>query len=312
MMNNSKKIISAFCLALSFLFISIQGQTNKPVKSIASGVVNGKAVALPVPEYPVEARQAGITGTVNVQVVIDETGKVISAKTVDGVNNAALRKAAEAAALKATFLPTTLSGEPVKVTGIIIYNFVKPVSNEEKLKILGLSSFLFSLKYFANDMENYNKIFESDDIIKETVEEFSSVAPELSKLNTLKNLSAKERGAKIDEVIISVKKNLNSSDQWQFQTGEAFAGILSQFFLAGINEEVDLNKFDEAAIKTNLVKINTLIATAPDDFPKDVLVKLREFSELSSRDTFLTEENWEEFSNKFMSLMETISPDSTK
>ena len=53
--------------------------------------------------------------------VLDETGKVISAQVTDGPQ--ILREAAVQAALKATFSPTKLSGQPVKVTGIINYKF---------------------------------------------------------------------------------------------------------------------------------------------------------------------------------------------
>jgi TonB family protein len=59
---------------------------------------------------------------VNVQVVISETGKVISAKAAFG--NAALTAAAQQAALQARFSPTMLGDQPVKVSGIITYTFV--------------------------------------------------------------------------------------------------------------------------------------------------------------------------------------------
>jgi protein TonB len=62
-----------------------------------------------------------VAGTVVVEVVIDETGKVISAKASSGP--ATLREAAVQAALRARFSPTKLSGQPVKVTGVINYKF---------------------------------------------------------------------------------------------------------------------------------------------------------------------------------------------
>jgi hypothetical protein len=57
-----------------------------------------------------------------VRVLIDETGKVISARAISG--HPELRKASEDAASRAEFTPTTLAGRAVKVTGSIIYNFV--------------------------------------------------------------------------------------------------------------------------------------------------------------------------------------------
>jgi protein TonB len=89
---------------------------------ISKGVINGEALALPRPAYPPIARQLRIQGVVSVQILIDETGKVISAKVVSG--NPALATAARQAAFAARFSPTRLSNEPVKVSGVITYNFV--------------------------------------------------------------------------------------------------------------------------------------------------------------------------------------------
>ena len=95
----------------------------KPVpKQISGGVLNGKATSLPKPAYPAAARAIRASGTVPVQVTIDENGNVISASATGG--HALLRAAAVAAARNAKFSPTKLSGQPVKVTGVINYNFV--------------------------------------------------------------------------------------------------------------------------------------------------------------------------------------------
>lgn len=89
---------------------------------IHKSVINGEALSLPKPPYPPLARQMGIQGTVNVQVLIDETGKVVSAKAVAG--NPALVSAAQKAAFGARFSPTLLNQLPMKVSGVITYNFV--------------------------------------------------------------------------------------------------------------------------------------------------------------------------------------------
>ena len=93
-----------------------------PRAPISGGVLNGKAISLPKPAYPPIARQAHASGTVVVQVTIDENGNVISATPVSG--HPLLRAVAAAAARGARFSPTKLSGQPVKVTGVITYNFV--------------------------------------------------------------------------------------------------------------------------------------------------------------------------------------------
>jgi protein TonB len=93
-----------------------------PRAPISGGVLNGKAISLPRPAYPPIARQAHASGTVVVQVTIDENGNVISAHAVSG--HPLLQAVAVSAARGARFSPTKLSGQPVKVTGVITYNFV--------------------------------------------------------------------------------------------------------------------------------------------------------------------------------------------
>lgn len=93
-----------------------------PRAPISGGVLNGKAISLPKPNYPAIARQAHASGTVVVQVTIDENGNVISAHAVSG--HPLLQAVAVSAARGARFSPTKLSGQPVKVTGVITYNFV--------------------------------------------------------------------------------------------------------------------------------------------------------------------------------------------
>jgi hypothetical protein len=94
---------------------------NPPPKAqVQGGILNGRAVKLGRPIYPAEAREA--SGTVMVQIVFDETGKVIWARAVSG--HPLLRKVCEDAAWQSTFPPLTLSGKPVKVMGVLQYNFV--------------------------------------------------------------------------------------------------------------------------------------------------------------------------------------------
>jgi TonB family protein len=102
--------------------------TPKPeipkVLKVSQGVLTSKVLNLPRPNYPPLAKQIHLQGSVSIQVLIDEHGKVVSAKALSG--HQVLVNAAEAAALQARFSPTLLSGQPVKVSGVIIYNFVLP------------------------------------------------------------------------------------------------------------------------------------------------------------------------------------------
>ncbi|HLM58629.1 MAG TPA: energy transducer TonB [Pyrinomonadaceae bacterium] len=89
---------------------------------VKGGVLNGKAISKPTPAYPPIAKAARASGTVVVQIIVDEEGKVESASAVSG--HPLLQQASVVAARGARFSPTYLSGQPVKVSGVITYNFV--------------------------------------------------------------------------------------------------------------------------------------------------------------------------------------------
>ena len=91
------------------------------LKAVSGGVLNGMALTMPSPAYPDTAKRIRIAGTVVVDVVIDEDGQVISAEASGGPIT--LREAAVKAARRARFSPTKLSGQPVKVSGVINYKF---------------------------------------------------------------------------------------------------------------------------------------------------------------------------------------------
>ena len=90
-------------------------------KTISGGVLNAKAVSMPEPTYPPIAKQAKASGRVVVQVVVDEKGNVISASAISG--HPLLRAASVVAARRAKFAPTKLAGKPVKVSGVLNYDF---------------------------------------------------------------------------------------------------------------------------------------------------------------------------------------------
>jgi len=106
---------------ITYNFVVDGGPSDQP-RSIRGGTLNGKAIELPNPVYPSDAREAKVGGTVSVQVTVDEGGNVISAEAISGDER--LRAAAVDAARRARFSQTLLNGEPVKVVGVITYNFV--------------------------------------------------------------------------------------------------------------------------------------------------------------------------------------------
>jgi TonB family protein len=107
--------------------VAVDNAPTPPAKTprmVSGGVLNGNAVTLPAPVYPETARRMRTSGVVEVEVVIDENGKVLSANAVSGP--VVFRDNAVQAAMRAKFTPSKLSGQPVKVTGKIIYNFRMP------------------------------------------------------------------------------------------------------------------------------------------------------------------------------------------
>jgi TonB family protein len=104
---------SLLCIAAN-----ISAQTSK----VSNGaVLNDKATKLVKPDYPPAARAVNAGGTVNIEITIDEQGNVVSATAVSG--HPLLKQVSEEAAKASKFSPTFLKGKPVKVTGILIYNF---------------------------------------------------------------------------------------------------------------------------------------------------------------------------------------------
>ncbi len=89
---------------------------------MATEDLKARAISVPFPAYPPIARAAHASGTVKVAVVVDEEGVVISAKSISG--HPLLQAAAVSAARYARFQPVKVDNKPVKVSGIIKYDFV--------------------------------------------------------------------------------------------------------------------------------------------------------------------------------------------
>jgi TonB family protein len=100
---------------------AVNSNSNAQSQTISGGVLNSKAISLPQPPYPPAARAVNAAGSVTVQVLVDEKGEVVSATALSG--HPLLRAAAVQAARRARFAPTKLSGQTVKVNGVLTYNF---------------------------------------------------------------------------------------------------------------------------------------------------------------------------------------------
>ncbi|HEX8423367.1 MAG TPA: energy transducer TonB [Pyrinomonadaceae bacterium] len=86
-----------------------------------AGVLNQRTTALPKPASPVSWKRLDAPVTVTVEVVVDITGRVTSARAQGGPE--ALLEPAESAARRATFLPFYVAGRPVRARGLINYTF---------------------------------------------------------------------------------------------------------------------------------------------------------------------------------------------
>jgi TonB family protein len=102
--------------------ILVSDPNPPPKATISGGILNSRSLNNVKPSYPKAAHEAGASGKVDVRVVIDETGKVIWARAISG--HPLLQQSSEDAAWQTKFPVTKLSGQPVKVSGTLLYNFV--------------------------------------------------------------------------------------------------------------------------------------------------------------------------------------------
>lgn len=156
-------IILSFCVNLTF------GQNNQKTKPIICSDCfshQAKPICLPKPKYPATAKAVGASGDVQVQMTIDENGKVIEAKAITG--HTFLKIAAEKAALQAKFEPILIGGKPIRITGIIVYKFAMDGKEEtpdilnDKPEQLGmLNSYAYYLPMPKSPWGNYKVSKES-------------------------------------------------------------------------------------------------------------------------------------------------------
>jgi protein TonB len=81
-----------------------------------------KVVSITQPAYTEDARAANIAGKVRVELTVDATGRVSSARVLEGLGHG-LDEAALAAARAATFEPGTRCGKPAAATFVIAMRF---------------------------------------------------------------------------------------------------------------------------------------------------------------------------------------------
>jgi Ca-activated chloride channel homolog len=92
-----------------------------PLTTVSAGVLQGTAIKKVKPAYPELAKTAKLGGTVQVQITVNESGEVTDARVIGG--HPLLSGSAVEAAKRWKFNPVKLSGKPVKVQGVISFNF---------------------------------------------------------------------------------------------------------------------------------------------------------------------------------------------
>ena len=84
----------------------------------------GHALSLPKPAYPEEAKASGVPGTVVVEIVTNEEGRVVWANAISGPES--LRGVSVKAACRAQYSPTLISGRAIRTESSIQYLFKVP------------------------------------------------------------------------------------------------------------------------------------------------------------------------------------------
>lgn len=308
-------LLPAFLILFSLtVAVTAQTEPTSPVKPVMGGVLNGKATSLPKPPYPPAAKAVRAGGTVNVQVLIDEQGKVVSASAVSG--HPLLRAACEAAARGARFSPTTLSGTPVKVSGIITYTFEAPPSSEKASAAQDQTS--------AERKEGYEKqtafmglgvFLTFSDIIPDgewstPMESLSDDLPgfknELSPITKITAATPREKRKEIiDGVIASLDSKLTGADAWQFEAGKTYAGLIMEF--KALEESPDA-QIDENSAKAKLRRLDELMPSAPADFPVEILDAIKETVKYKDVENLNANENKLALFKSTLNILKVISP----
>lgn len=273
-------------------------QSPKQIAPINGGVINGKARSLPVPAYPQAAKAARADGAVNVQVLIDENGDVISATATSG--HPLLRAAAVDAAKQAKFLPTTLSAQPVKVNGVIVYNFV---AGEIKL---ALAAFARNLTLTQRFKWNRGVAENLEKVTLVTLKEF---AIEQSQLITLAKTGGVNKVEVINNVLNSLESKLLENDVWQIKLGRILGAV--EFDVR--NQIVDSKvQIDEPNLRDNLQKINNLVYLAPVETPSETIEILKKLANFANQTNLKSPESLIEIMQTYTDFLKAVSPNNYK
>gem|GEM_PF-1026285 len=116
-MQLSKWIRQVLLLAVA---AALAAQAQEP---ITTANAMGRVVKKVAPAYPTAARQLNVTGSQDVEIVVDEQGNVIDAKVLKG--NALFTQSTLAAVKEWKFTPLVKDGQPVKFSAVLTFSYTK-------------------------------------------------------------------------------------------------------------------------------------------------------------------------------------------
>jgi TonB family protein len=98
-----------------------RGERPPPIIRIGGNVQQSKLMRQPSPQYPVEARENRIQGTVRLETLIGVDGRIVGLRVMSGPD--ALVDSALAAVRQWQYQPTLLNGKPCYVVTFIDVNY---------------------------------------------------------------------------------------------------------------------------------------------------------------------------------------------
>lgn len=311
-----KKLVTILLTLIFFSFAGIvlaqEKEDTTPPKRISGGVVNGKAVSLPKPEYPLEARKAGVYGSVNVQIVIDRAGNVISAEAVSG--HPLLQEVSVEAAKQSKFQPTLLEGSAVEVSGVIVYNFQNSSVKEEIDNSTESTSNDFQEKSepmgFALFSKLYDERFIIEDISKidEPFDEMSNKYFNAPKFTGKFSEKAKDEQTKIIESYKNFYiQNFDSSARWQIQTGEILGDLFKNVIVS--MKQTGSPFINETDLRRHLTNINNQMLRVPKNFPEPLSKSLTKLGDYSKHNDLGSAEIQKEIFMNISEFFEIVCPD---
>lgn len=244
-------------------------------------------------EYPKAARDAGLTGSVQLWIEVNKNGEVTSAKLVSGAEQFA--ESALAAARLSKFKPYDFNGKIYKSTGILTLYFPdtreKEATEQFNAFLLGTrinSGFTGVFGLGGGWAEDVNAIDPA--IIKEVEGDIKGVPPE-----------------KFMEVLIAgtntrIKKKMTGEKLWYFELGEKMGRVIFE----GVMNESKAVPRSEQSMRKILSDIKEHSKTLPPGFPHFAEKSLKQLVGQLERKELVSDEARKQIVDKWEEVFDFI------